>query len=164
MNKILYVLSIVLLVTFCSCRSKKEVTSNKLDEELIKKIEAFIHIQDSIVSSRKEIFNFNQITKIIEREFDTSVAPDSAGNYPVVKEKITVIDKTGEKKVEEETESKTKTDINIEEDQKQNKKEETVIQKEVKENSSFKYLFMCLAIVLLVIVLVFFKRLGFLGK
>lgn len=152
------------IVLFPSCRSRRDFTSSKLDEELIRRIEIFIQQRDSIVSSRKEIHNFNEYTEIIERKFDITSKPDSAGNYPVISETITHIDKKGDIVVDESKEQISNNDIEAVEDQKQDKKQEIIVDNEVKANESFKYLVVLCILVVVTIILVFLKQVGIFRK
>lgn len=163
MPRIVFVV-LILLVSFPSCRSRREYTSSALDEELIRKIEYFIQQRDSIVSSRKEIYHLNECVEIIERQFDTTHAPDSLGNYPVINEKITNINKKGDSIIEEDKKQVSDTDIAVEDNSKEKKKQDVVVDNEVKENKSFTYLIWFSILVVVVIILVFLKQLGIFRK
>lgn len=164
-NIIIIRLSVVLAcLSLLSCRSKKESTTSKIDEQLVWKIEQIISRRDSSMMSKKIEFDFSEITEIIVREFDTSALPDSSGSYPVIKETITKKDKKGEGRVDEDKKEISDTIIKTEEDLNQNKKEDTVIKTETKESSSFKWFFVSMAFVILLVILIFLKRVGFFGK
>lgn len=156
------ILFFVLLLS--SCRARKEHISSSVDEELIRRIECFIWQRDSIVSTKKEIHHLNEWVEIIERKFDTTQQPDSLGNYPVISEKITNINKNDNSVVEENTEQVSVSGTDVVDNQNINKKQDVVIDKEVKESTSFRYLVLLGVLVISAIVFVFLKQIGIFRK
>lgn len=155
---------VLIFLSLLSCKTKKEYTTTKIDEELIRKIEQIISCRDSIIISKKTFFDFSQITEVVEFEFDTDAPPDSSGNYPIKRKIVTKKDTTGEVKQEEDTKEGADINIKTEDNTTSIKKEGTTTKTEVKQSSSFKWFFITMSLVVLFVILIFLKRVGFFGN
>lgn len=157
-------LCVLMLLLLMSCRTKKETRSSVLNERYIKKIEAFIQQRDSLSIERNKLYRLNEAIEIIEREFDTNHEPDSLGNYPIIKETVTKIDRESSEEATEKEKSVSDKKTNIDEEEDLKKKEDVKIKDEVKENSSFKYLIIFFILVVITVIIVFVKQGGFFRK
>lgn len=143
-----------------SCGSRKSTYTSSIDEEVLKRIDTFIKEQKEsflVWSDNSELF---ENVNIIEREFDTTQAPDSLGNYPIKKEIVTEKESNKKNNIEGNIQESEDKETSIVDNTENSKHQDTNIIDEKHESKTPTYLFWGGVMIFILLILFFLKRLG----